>query len=70
MKDHNMSKKYLLINNTLDSLVCAGIDPDLSKIPKEINAKTPEETIFSFLVKYIDIVSPYISSFKAQKAFF
>lgn len=51
-------------------MVCAGVDPDLSKIPQWMKIQTPEETIFCFLKRYIDIVAPYVSVFKVQKAFF
>ncbi len=65
-----MSATQQLMQNMTSSLVCAGIDPDLSKIPQDMRKGTEVETIFNFLQQYIDIVSSNVCAFKAQKAFF
>ena len=55
-----------------DSLVCVGLDPDISKLPLSIIDQTlsPEENIYKFLVEVIDITAPHACSFKLQKAFY
>ena len=50
-----------------DSLVCVGLDPDLQKMPLELNA---EENITPFLKEIVDITVPHACAFKIQKAFF
>lgn len=57
-----------LCDNLAASPVCAGVDPDISKIPP--GGKSPEDRIYSYLTAYIDTVAPHICAFKAQKAFF
>jgi orotidine-5'-phosphate decarboxylase len=59
-----------IFNNMHTSFVCAGIDPDISKIPQHMIKNNDADTIYEFLIKYIDIVSPNVSAFKPQKAFF
>lgn len=56
-----------------NSLVCVGLDPDLSKMPLSITQatdKTDEEKTYSFLTHVIDITAPHACSFKLQKAFY
>jgi orotidine-5'-phosphate decarboxylase len=57
---------------THDTLLCCGLDPDLKKMPSEIVGKeiSDEEKVFTFLQGVIDVVSPHVCAFKAQKAFF
>lgn len=55
-----------------NSLVCVGLDPDVTKMPLQfINANaTKEENIFSFLKDIINITAPHCCCFKLQKAFY
>jgi orotidine-5'-phosphate decarboxylase len=54
-----------------NTLACCGLDPDPSKLSsKGQKAHRGENIVFSFLTSVIDVVSPYVCAFKAQKAFF
>lgn len=64
-----------LFENTKNTPVCAGVDPDLAKILQyELFSgkaqRRPEDTLYDYLQLYIKSVAPHISAFKAQKAFF
>ncbi len=54
------------------TLVCVGLDPDITKIPFEITEKkiSNEEKVYEFLQDIIDITSSHVCVYKAQKAFF
>lgn len=54
------------------TLVCCGLDPDLSKIPLEISEQniSDEEKVFKFIRTVVDITAPHVCLYKAQKAFF
>ena len=55
-----------------DTLLCCGLDPDLSKIPIEpaFNKLSKEERIKTFFAKVIDITANHVCAYKLQKAFF
>lgn len=55
-----------------NSLVCVGLDPDISKMPISITSSnaTDEEKVYSFLTQVIDITAPHACSYKLQKAFY
>lgn len=55
-----------------DSLVCVGLDPDLSKFPDEILSLQicNEEKAFLFLKEIVDLTHAHVCCYKAQKAFF
>jgi len=55
-----------------NSLVCVGLDPDITKIPLTIlnTNRSAEDKVYLFLTKIIDITAPYICCFKIQKAFY
>ncbi|TAK94119.1 orotidine-5'-phosphate decarboxylase, partial [Patescibacteria group bacterium] len=54
-----------------DTLVCCGLDPDVSKIPAELREGVPAVAgIRNFLRIVIDLTAPYVCAYKAQKAFF
>lgn len=55
-----------------DSLVCVGLDPDITKLPAVIlnTENTPEGKVYAFLTQIIDITAPHACSFKIQKAFY
>jgi orotidine-5'-phosphate decarboxylase len=65
---HKLDQKMKSSN----SLVCVGLDPDLSKIPNEITALNlkEEDKIFEFLKEVIDLTVHDACAFKIQKAFF
>ncbi len=55
-----------------NSLVCVGLDPDITKIPASIMSADikVEDKVFSFLSQVIDITAPHVTCYKIQKAFF
>ena len=55
-----------------NSLVCVGLDPDITKVPLSLfNAhKSNDEAVYLFLSKVIDITAPHVCCFKLQKAFY
>jgi orotidine-5'-phosphate decarboxylase len=55
-----------------NSLVCVGLDPDITKMPLSIleTDQTDEEKVYSFLTTIIDITAPHACSYKLQKAFY
>jgi len=54
------------------TFVCCGLDPDLSKLPFEIQIQkiSDEEKVLNFLKVVVDITAPHVCVYKAQKAFF
>jgi orotidine-5'-phosphate decarboxylase len=57
---------------TSNSLVCVGLDPDITKMPLEISNTdlAIEDKIYTFLTQIIDITAPHVCSYKTQKAFY
>jgi len=55
-----------------NSLVCVGLDPDITKMPASIMSthQDIEDKVYNFLTQVIDITAPHACSFKLQKAFF
>lgn len=54
-----------------NSLVCCGLDPDITKIPASLTETLPiEEAFLAFSKKIVEITAPYICAYKIQKAFF
>jgi orotidine-5'-phosphate decarboxylase len=56
----------------VNSLVCVGLDPDISKIPTSVieNNISDSAALYAFLTKIIDITAPHACSYKIQKAFY
>lgn len=54
------------------TLLCAGLDPDLRKLPREVLEKpgTNEEKVLAFLRGAADATGAHVCAYKAQKAFF
>jgi orotidine-5'-phosphate decarboxylase len=54
------------------SLVCCGLDPNITKMPKEITEKTSTERgkALDFLTSVVDMTSQHVCAYKLQKAFF
>lgn len=65
---HKLDQRMIAAN----TLVCVGLDPDVTKIPLSCikSGDTSEDSIYSFLTQIIDITAPYACSFKLQKAFY
>lgn len=65
---HNLRSR--MINQ--DTLVCVGLDPDISKMPSEImKLSLPvEEKVYLFLASVIDITATHVCAYKLQKAFY
>lgn len=57
-------------NSTQNSSLCVGLDPIISLIPKHILEDDLQKGVLNFLMKIVDITSPYVSMYKIQKAFF
>lgn len=55
-----------------DTLVCVGLDPDVTKMPLEIldQPGSIESKIYAFLTTVIDLTSEHVCAYKAQKAFY
>lgn len=55
-----------------NSLVCVGLDPDITKMPLSLMSSDQalEDNVYSFLTQIIDITAPHACSFKLQKAFY
>lgn len=55
-----------------NSLLCVGLDPDITKMPLSIlnSDQTDEEKVYCFLTTVIDITAPHACSYKLQKAFY
>ena len=51
-----------------NSLVCVGIDPELTRLPKHIREQ--EEPYLVFGTAIVDACAPYVSAFKPQAAHF
>ena len=64
----NFYEKLDQIWNTQDSLVCVGLDPDVSRFPSQI-AEMPN-CIFEFNRKIVDATAEYACAFKPQIAHF
>jgi orotidine-5'-phosphate decarboxylase len=54
------------------TFVCCGLDPDLSKLPFEIQIQkiSDEEKVLNFLKVVVDVTASHVCVYKAQKAFF
>lgn len=57
---------------THNTMVCVGLDPDLSKFPDEIalSSLKDEEKALTFLKEVVDLTHIHTCCYKAQKAFF
>ena len=55
------------VNN---SLLCVGLDPDLSKMPAPLRGQPVDEAFYQFGQAIIDATAPYVCSFKPQIAYF
>lgn len=55
-----------------DSYLCTGLDPNLERVPKIIKKQysQPDEQVFHFLKRVIEITSPHCAAFKPNMAFF
>jgi orotidine-5'-phosphate decarboxylase len=50
------------------SLLCVGLDPDLTKLPTSLRAHP--DAVFEFCKQIVDATAPYACSFKPQIAYF
>jgi orotidine-5'-phosphate decarboxylase len=54
-----------------NSLVCCGLDPDLTKMPSMLVAnRKAEDAIYEFLKTVVDLTADHVCAYKIQKAFF
>ena len=60
-----LEKRWKQVN----SMLCVGIDPVLSRIPVEYG-KTDSERLWSFCKSVVDVTHEYVCAFKPQIAFF
>lgn len=67
-----VSKQILSRMKSHKTLLCCGLDPDISKMPKELVEKniSDENKILEFLNGVIDVTSSHVCAYKIQKAFF
>jgi orotidine-5'-phosphate decarboxylase len=68
----NANTQILRRMETHDTLLCCGLDPDITKFPREITTgrHSDEEKILSFLCGVVDVTAKHVCCYKAQKAFF
>ena len=52
-----------------NSLVCCGLDPDITRIPSEFSGP-PQQRIGTFLKTVVELTSAEVCAYKIQKAFF
>lgn len=55
-----------------NTLLCVGLDPDLSKLPLDIRELrlTDEEKVLAFLREVVNATGSHVCAYKVQKAFF
>lgn len=61
------------LNNSIlhkNSIVCCGLDPDITKFPNEVRRFPIKRSITQFLMKVIDVTHRNVAAYKIQKAFF
>lgn len=58
--------------STHNTLLCCGLDPDMSKMPRAVTAarRTPEEQVLEFMCTAVDQTAAHVCAYKIQKAFF
>ncbi len=54
--------------NTTGSMLCVGLDPDVSRLPGAMNGRT--DAIADFCLSIVDATAPYACAFKPQIAYF
>lgn len=66
------NKQLFVRMKSHDTLVCCGLDPDLTRMPDEILGAqiSDEDKVLLFMKEIIDLTAPHICAYKAQKAFF
>ena len=69
---NEVTKQLDLRMQETHSLVCVGLDPDITKMPLSLidSERSNEENIFVFLSQIVDITSQHVCCYKIQKAFF
>jgi orotidine-5'-phosphate decarboxylase len=53
-----------------NSLLCVGLDPDLSKLPTPLKGLSIHDAFYAFGKAIIDATTPHVCSFKPQIAYF
>lgn len=53
-----------------NSLLCVGLDPDLTKLPHSFRTAPEEVAVREFCLSIIDATAPYAAAFKPNLAFF
>ena len=64
----NFHQRLTSIWESQNSLVCVGIDPELSKLPEHLRDHTAPYLAFGIAI--VDACAPYVSAFKPQAAHF
>ncbi|MBN2092072.1 orotidine-5'-phosphate decarboxylase [candidate division KSB1 bacterium] len=64
----DFTEKFLTTCRQQNSLVCVGLDTELSKIPAFL--KTSDDPIFEFNKAIIDATAPYVAAYKPNLAFY
>ena len=69
VKALTLLKKAMIRNN---SLACCGLDPDITKMPREIIVQrmSDEKKTRRFLSEVVDLTGDHVCAYKIQKAFF
>ncbi len=53
-----------------NSLLCCGLDPDFTKMPKSLQSLAQEPALMTFLQTVVDVTRRHVCAYKLQKAFF
>jgi len=64
------SEKLAQIQTDRKSVLCVGLDPDLSRLPKHYSGKDPLESVLDFCTRIVDATLDYACAYKPNLAFF
>jgi orotidine-5'-phosphate decarboxylase len=63
-------EKLLTAARHNDSLLCVGLDPELSRLPAHLQALPLDRAVTQFCREIIEATAPYVCAFKPNLAFF
>lgn len=63
-------EKLLAASRQNDSLLCVGLDPELSRLPAHLKDLPVEAAVVRFCREIIEATAPYVCAFKPNVAFF
>ncbi|MDX1439398.1 MAG: orotidine-5'-phosphate decarboxylase [Rubricoccaceae bacterium] len=63
-------ERLLDAQQTTNSLLCVGLDPDVERFPDPLKALSEDDAVREFCTSIVEATSPYASAFKPNLAFF